>query len=105
MPPEQAQRSVSRVAREVLRRVDRGEASLRRATAPDPVKHPPHYTMGGIEVLDAILAWDLGFCLGNVVKYVARAGRKDPAKTVEDLKKAEVYLRREIERLEGKRGR
>lgn len=65
----------------------------------DPVTHPAHYTMGSIEVIDAIEAWDLNFGRGNVVKYVARAGRKDPAKELEDLKKARFYLDREIARL------
>lgn len=69
--------------------------------APDPVHHPAHYKQGGVEVIDAIEAWELGFCLGNTVKYVARAGKKDAAKTVEDLKKARWYLDREIGRLGG----
>lgn len=68
----------------------------------DPVNHPPHYVLNGIEVIDAIEAWGLGFCLGNTVKYVARAGKKNPATTVEDLKKARWYLDREIARLGGK---
>jgi hypothetical protein len=67
----------------------------------DPVNHPSHYTHGGIEVIDAIESWDLGFSLGNAVKYIARAGKKDPAKTIEDLKKARWYVEREIERLIG----
>lgn len=62
----------------------------------DPVNHPSHYTAGGIEVLDLIEAWGLGYHLGNVVKYVVRAGKKDPAKTLEDLKKAQFYLDRYI---------
>lgn len=66
------------------------------------IDHPPHYTAGGIEVIDAIEAWDLGFRLGNAVKYIARAGKKDPAKTIEDLKKARWYLDREIAKLEAK---
>lgn len=65
----------------------------------DPVHHPSHYASSSVEVIDAIEAWELGFCLGNTVKYVARAGKKDPAKTVEDLEKARWYLNREIERL------
>lgn len=65
----------------------------------ESVNHPAHYTAGGIEVIDAIEAWGLGFCLGNTVKYVARAGKKDQAKTLEDLKKARWYLDREIGRL------
>lgn len=63
---------------------------------PDPINHPPHYTHGDIEPIDAIEAWGLGFCLGNVVKYVARAGHKGDR--LEDLKKASWYLEREIKR-------
>lgn len=68
----------------------------------DPVNHPAHYTTGGLEAITVIEAWDLGFCLGNTVKYIARAGRKDPAAEIEDLKKAEWYLRRRISQLEQK---
>jgi hypothetical protein len=68
--------------------------------APDPVAKPSHYIVGGFECLDVIEALGLGFNLGNVLKYVWRAGRKEPAKTVEDLRKARVYLDREIARLE-----
>ena len=61
----------------------------------DLVNKPPHYTTGGVDTLDFIEAKDLNYRLGNVVKYVARAGKKhtDP---VEDLKKARFYLDREI---------
>ncbi|RIV23636.1 DUF3310 domain-containing protein [Fibrisoma montanum] len=62
----------------------------------DPVNHPAHYTDGQIEVIDFIEDKKLGFCLGNAVKYIARAGKKDPTKTVEDLQKARWYLDREI---------
>jgi hypothetical protein len=64
----------------------------------DIVNHPAHYIAGKIEVIEAIEDWKLGFCLGNAVKYIARAGKKDPAKTKEDLQKARWYLDREIER-------
>ncbi len=64
----------------------------------DTVNHPSHYTQGGVEVIDAIEAWDLGFHLGNTVKYVARAAHK--GSRLEDLKKARWYLDREIARLE-----
>lgn len=64
------------------------------------VEHPSHYTDGGIETIDFIEAKDLGFHLGNVVKYVARCGKKDPTKGIEDLKKAKWYLDREISRRE-----
>ena len=66
----------------------------------DNVNHPAHYTDGSIEVIDFIEDKHLGYHLGNVVKYVARAGKKDPEKTVEDLRKAAWYLNRYIEKLE-----
>ena len=70
----------------------------------DNVNHPAHYTFGNIEVIDFIEDKKLGFHLGNAVKYISRAGRKDPARTVEDLRKAAWYLNRQIERLEGSLG-
>ena len=65
----------------------------------DAVNHPSHYNSGRIEVIDFIEDQGLGFNLGNVVKYTARAGKKDPSKIVEDLEKAAFYLAREIKRL------
>ena len=64
----------------------------------DPVNHPAHYTAGGIETIDFIEAKQLNYHLGNVVKYVSRAGKKN--ELLEDLKKARWYLEREIQRLE-----
>ena len=61
----------------------------------ETVNHPPHYNKGKIEVIDAIEDWELGFCAGNVVKYIARAEHKENAK--EDLKKALWYLQRMLE--------
>lgn len=66
----------------------------------DPVNRPAHYTDGKIEVIDFIEDKGLGFCLGNSVKYISRAGKKDPAKEIEDLKKARWYLDRHIANLE-----
>lgn len=67
----------------------------------EQVNHPAHY--GGednpYEAIKVIEAWSLGFCIGNAVKYISRAGKKDPAKKLEDLKKARWYLDREISRL------
>jgi len=60
----------------------------------DAVNHPDHY--GGdttYEAIKVIEAWDLGFHLGNVVKYISRAGKKTK-NTNEDLKKAKWYLER-----------
>ena len=62
----------------------------------EEINHPPHYNIGKYEVIDVIEDWRLGFCLGNALKYLARAGRKDPAKMEEDLRKAIWYLKREI---------
>lgn len=67
----------------------------------DNVNHPSHYTDGKIEVIDFIEGKGLNFHRGNAVKYIARAGKKDPAKEVEDLRKAVWYLNREIIRLTG----
>lgn len=61
------------------------------------VEHPSHYTDGKIEVIDFIEDKKLGFHLGNAVKYIARAGKKDPSKYIEDLEKAIWYIRRQIE--------
>ena len=66
----------------------------------DPVNRPAHYTDGKIEVIDFIEDKKLGFCLGNAVKYISRAGKKDPAKEVEDLKKARWYIERRIKELQ-----
>lgn len=46
----------------------------------DHVNHPPHYKLGNVEVINAIEAWNLDFRLANVIKYVARAGKKYPDK-------------------------
>jgi hypothetical protein len=51
------------------------------------------------EAIKVITAHDLGFCLGNVIKYVLRAGKKDPAKEIEDLKKAKDYIDYRIKEL------
>ena len=66
-----------------------------KTTQPDLVNHPPHYKSGGIETIDFIEAKDLNYRLGNVVKYVSRAGRKN-SDPVQDLEKAAWYLQREI---------
>lgn len=70
----------------------------------DNVNHPAHYTDGKIEVIDFIEDKQLGYHLGNAVKYISRAGKKDPEKTAEDLKKAVWYLNRYIDRMEEAKG-
>ena len=66
------------------------------------VKNPDHY--GGAsnpyEAIKVIEHWNLDFHLGNTVKYISRAGKKDPTKEIEDLKKALFYLDRKIKNLE-----
>lgn len=64
----------------------------------DDINHPSHYTQGDIEVIDYIEDKKLGYLLGNVVKYVSRAGHKDDA--IKDLKKSRWYLNREIAKRE-----
>ena len=63
------------------------------------VNHPQHY--GGkdnpYEAIKVIEAWNLGFCLGNTIKYISRAGKKDD--TIQELEKALWYLQRKIKNL------
>lgn len=68
----------------------------------EAISHPPHYVATGIEAIDVIEEWDLGFHLGNVVKYISRMGRKPGSSELEDLKKAEWYISRLVKRLEKK---
>ena len=63
----------------------------------DPVNNPAHYTVGGIETIDFIEAKKLGYNLGNVVKYITRSDYK--GNKLEDLRKAQWYLTREINSL------
>lgn len=69
--------------------------------ANDVVKNPSHYCFSKYEPKDVIREWNLNFNLGNCIKYVARAGKKDDI--IQDLKKARQYLDFEIEYLEQKR--
>ncbi len=67
----------------------------------DNVNHPTHY--GGAdntyEAIKVIEAWNLDFCLGNVVKYISRAGKKEGNSLIQDLEKAKWYLERRIQEL------
>jgi prolyl-tRNA editing enzyme YbaK/EbsC (Cys-tRNA(Pro) deacylase) len=63
----------------------------------DNVNHPAHYKTGGIETIDFIEAKNLSYNLGNVVKYITRADYK--GNKIEDLKKAQWYLNREVSNL------
>lgn len=71
----------------------------KRVLKANAVDHPSYY-QGKIEVIDFIEDKHLGFNLGNCVKYISRAGKKNPDKLIEDLKKARWYLDREIARIE-----
>lgn len=67
------------------------------------IDHPNHYRPGIYEAINVINAWKLNFSLGNAVKYICRAGHKDPNKEIEDLKKALFYIQSEIDRIEAQR--
>lgn len=79
--------------------VRRPKAKIK-AVSLDPVNSPSHYKVGGIETIDFIEAKDLGYNLGNVVKYITRAHHK--GELLQDLKKAQWYLNREVGKLEEK---
>ena len=70
----------------------------------EQVNHPDHY--GGknneYEAIKVIDAWELGFSLGNTIKYISRAGKKGKNKELEDLRKAKWYLEHHIKQLEKK---
>lgn len=72
----------------------------------DPVNSPKHYTDTKIEVIDYIEDKNLGFCLGNAIKYISRAGRKQSAglgekdKAIQDLEKAIWYINRRIREIQ-----
>jgi hypothetical protein len=69
------------------------------ATMNDPVNHPAHYCLpNGSELIDIIDA--LPYCRGAAIKYIFRAGVKDPSREVEDLRKAAWMIARELKRLE-----
>lgn len=75
--------------------MSRRSKNRRKGERREAVHHPAHYhAKTGVEVIDAIEAWGLGFSLGNTVKYVARGGSK--GELLEDLKKARWYLDRAI---------
>lgn len=77
-----------------------GATTTTTKTAPEQVDHPAHYhASSGFEVIEIIEAWSLNFNRGNALKYLARAGRKDPASEAQDLRKALWYIERELKRL------
>ena len=83
------------------------EKELVKKTANVNVNHPSHYNNGKIEVIEYIEDQNLGFCLGNAIKYISRAGSKQDfegqdqtTKTIEDLRKAIWYIERRILEIE-----
>lgn len=76
-------------------------AFVKSTMTPSAVDHPLHY--GGAasqyETIKVIEAWELDFHLGSTVKYISRAGKKDVSTEIQDLEKAEWYLRRKINNL------
>jgi hypothetical protein len=64
----------------------------------DVINKPKHYNFATIEPIDVIEDWKLDFRLANALKYISRAGRKDPSKIKEDLEKAVWYIERFIEK-------
>ncbi len=64
----------------------------------DLVNNPKHYKGGRFEVIDFIEDYITDFRLANVIKYIARAGKKNPEKFEEDIKKAQWYLNRYVEK-------
>lgn len=68
----------------------------------DVVNHPSHYTQGKYECIDIIEDLGANYHIGNAIKYLWRAGKKDPTKTIEDLKKAVWYINRYIQFIENK---
>ena len=65
----------------------------------DTINHPSHYTDGKIEVIEFIEDKNLNYHKGNAIKYICRAGKKDPSKEIEDLQKAIWYINREIKNI------
>ena len=65
----------------------------------DIINHPLHYTDGKIEVIEFIEDKNLNYHKGNAIKYICRAGKKDPSKEIEDLQKAIWYINREIKNI------
>ena len=89
------EKEVDRVA-DIVNAVTQGRGRLRMQGI-DNVNHPTHYKVGGIEVIDFIESKNFSYNLGNVIKYVSRADHK--GNKLEDLKKAQWYLTREINNL------
>ena len=94
-PPKRGRPAKSSSANAIpLTEMRDGQIRLIKALTGDAVNHPPHYKAGGIETIDFIEAKSLNYNLGNVIKYITRSDLK--GNRIEDLKKAQWYLNREI---------
>lgn len=89
--------SVEEVVDEIEEGIKSSRLGIPRDAITDTVNHPPHYKIGGIEVIDFIEAKNLSYHLGNVIKYIARSDHKGNKK--DDLLKAQWYLTRAINNL------
>lgn len=91
--PKKKEETVQTIAETVLKAIEEPEVKVT-PKEEDVINHPSHYTRGNIEVIDFIEDQQLPYHLGNVIKYIARAGHKGDK--LEDLKKARWYLDRYI---------
>lgn len=92
--PKKKEVAVEPVAQTIVEKVEPEVKTVELPKQEDVINHPLHYTRGKIEVIDFIEDQQLPYHLGNVIKYVARAGYKGDK--LEDLKKARWYLDRYI---------
>ena len=85
----------------IYKRLPGDPISERELVKPDMVNHPPHYNKG-IETIKYIKSWDMSYAQGNVIKYVTRYNVKhtDKKAQLEDLQKAQWYLKDLIQELE-----
>ena len=91
--PKKKEETVQTIAENIVKAIEEQEVKVT-LKKEDVINHPSHYTRGNIEVIDFIEDQQLPYHLGNVIKYIARAGHKGDK--LEDLKKARWYLDRYI---------
>lgn len=91
--PKKKKETVQAIAEKIVKAIEEPEVKVT-PKKEDVINHPSHYTRGNIEVIDFIEDQQLPYHLGNVIKYIARAGHKGDK--LEDLKKARWYLDRYI---------
>ena len=96
--PKKKEETVQTIAEKIVKAIEEPEVKVT-PKKEDVINHPSHYTRGNIEVIDFIEDQQLPYHLGNVIKYIARAGYKGDK--LEDLKKARWYLDRYINEVMG----